>query len=124
MRRWLLRLPAPLFALGALFHVSTLFDPSLGEASPPWRHALFVVLNGTFAALFAWRPRWLVWAYLPLAAQQTWSHGAELVASPAPWHEAQSLLALVSIPLFLAVAVVREPPRPRVQEGATRMNRG
>ena len=124
MKRWLVHFPVPLFALGALFHVAALVDPGLGEASPPWRHLLFVVLNGTFAALFAWRPRWLFWAYLPLAAQQTWSHGAELVASSAPWHEVQSLLALVSIPLFLALAVLREPPRARLREGATRTDRG
>lgn len=91
--------------LGALFHVATLVDPSLGEASPPWRHALFVILNGTYAALFAWRPRWLVWAYLPLGVQQAWSHGSELAHAHAPWHETQSLLALVSIPVFLLLAV-------------------
>lgn len=107
MKRWLLRLPVPLFAAGALFHVATLVAPTLGEPSPPWRHALFVGINALYAALFAVQPRWLAFAYAPLAAQQAYSHGQELLRSAAPLHETQSLLALVSIPLFLALALPR-----------------
>ncbi len=107
--KWLVRLPVPLFAAGALFHVATLLDPSLGEPSPPWRHALFVAINALYATLFALRPRWLAWAYAPLAAQQLLSHGSELAHSAAPLHETQSLLALVSIPLFLWLARPHEP---------------
>lgn len=97
--------PALLFAMGALFHAATLLDPTLGDPSPPWRHALFLAINATFAGLFWRKPRWLMLAYAPLAAQQCYSHGEDLVRSTAPWSEVQSLFALASIPWFLWVAL-------------------
>jgi hypothetical protein len=109
--RWLLRGCALCFVLGALFHFVALEVPELGTPSPPWRHALFFGINTSYAIAFWRSPRWLVFAYLPLGLQQTWSHGSDWLQSAAPWHRTQDLLALAAVPLFAGLAFARRSAR-------------
>jgi hypothetical protein len=72
---------AALFALGALRHGIALGWPRAGDASPPWRHLLFVGINAIFSIAFARRLRWLPIPCAILTAQQLHSHGTDLVES-------------------------------------------
>lgn len=112
LRRVLLRAPAVLFVLGATFHAIALARPDFGDPSPAWRHALFLAINAAFAVGFWRRPSWLPWAYLPLALQQTWSHGVDIVRSAQPLAELQSWSALISIPWFAWAAWSAREARP------------
>jgi hypothetical protein len=95
------------FAAGALYHGAALFDPSIAEPSPPWRHALFVAINAAFAIGMLKRPRGFVFAFAALAAQQLYSHG---IYGVDVWRrEARidwaSVVVVVAMPIVLALLV-------------------
>lgn len=103
------------FFCGTVFHALALTWPALASSpTPSWRHGLFLAIDGAYAAGFAARIRWLVWAVLPLAVQQVVSHGTDLLAARAAGHtDAQSALVLAAMPAFVAVAWLcrRETPK-------------
>ena len=67
---------AVLFIGAALFHAVHVFVPEAGPASPPWRHALFVIINLVVAACLLSRPRVFVGAFAILTLQQMYGHGS------------------------------------------------
>ena len=67
---------AAFFVAGAVFHVAALVRPALGDPSPPWRHALFVLINVAVALGMHRRPHGFAVGFALLTAQQLWSHGA------------------------------------------------
>lgn len=103
---------AAAWCITASVHVTALLAPAPDDASPPWRHGLFVGINLLFAGLYVWRPWWLPWAFAPLALQQVWSHGHDLAAAHAAgrW-DVSSLVVLLSIPLFAWIAWVARRAR-------------
>ena len=62
------------FAAGA-FHAVALFAPDVAAPSPPWRHALFVIVNVAVGLGMLRRPRWFTPLFGLLCAQQLVSHG-------------------------------------------------
>jgi hypothetical protein len=62
------------FIFTFFYHLAGLIEPSWTEPSPPWRHLLFVLINGggTFL-LYLNNPRYLL-ALIPLIIQQIYSH--------------------------------------------------
>jgi hypothetical protein len=66
---------------------------------------MFVGVNGLYAVAFAIRPRWLLLAFLPLAAQQAVSHGTSFVralcAGRLDW---KSAIVLAALPVLAWVA--------------------
>lgn len=63
------------FLAGSVYHLAGLVRPDWTEPAPPWRHALFAVVNLVAAAgLVRWRRAWL-YGYAVLAAQQVYTHG-------------------------------------------------
>jgi len=65
------------FVIAALFHAGALIAPDIAEPSPPWRHALFIGINLALAAGFFRRPRFFLWVFLVVTAQQLVSHGMQ-----------------------------------------------
>jgi len=89
--------------LVAMFHVAALVVPTMGEPSPPWRHALFVAVNLAAAWAFVRRPRGLRIGFSLLWLQQCISHGAAFVAAHDAGHlDVQSLVVLVAFPCIAA----------------------
>jgi hypothetical protein len=108
------RLAAAAFAAAAAFHAMALVFPAISDPAPAWRHALFVGVNAGYAVAFTVRPRWLVVAFLPLAAQQLFSHGAAFIdARSAGRTDWQSALVLAAIPIFAWVALGAWSPAPK-----------
>jgi len=109
---WLSRGVSAAWCVTACVHASALLRPSAADASPPWRHGLFLGINLLFAGLYTWRPWWLPYAFALLAVQQVWSHGHDLAAAHAAglW-DVSSLVVLLSIPLFAWVAWVARRSR-------------
>ena len=109
MKRILDRLPlllAALFGTGALFHLLGIVAPSIGNAASPARHAVFVLVNAVFATAFFLRFRWTIVPVLGLAAQQTYSHGTDLVRAHAEGRlDVQSLVVLLFLPVVVTSAV-------------------
>lgn len=109
MSRWLDRLPvilAAFFGMGALFHLVGVIAPGIGNAPSSGRHAVFVLINGFFAAAFFLRRRWIIVPVLALVAQQAHSHGTDLVRAREEGRtDVQSLLVLLFLPVVLASAV-------------------
>jgi hypothetical protein len=92
------------FVASALLHLYSLFA---ADASPPWRHALFVAIN-LGAAWGCWRqPRWFIWAFGALLLQQLYSHGADFAEAWPERIDWRSLVVLVGMPV-VAVALWRK----------------
>ena len=47
------------------------------QSYPMWRHAVFIIINTTFAAWFLQRPSWLIWPYAILVLQIFNGHGID-----------------------------------------------
>jgi hypothetical protein len=110
------RLAAAAFAVVAFFHAAALVLPEI-DPSPAWRHALFTGINGAYAMAFATRPRWLILAFLPLAAQQAASHGSSFVrALSAGTLDWKSAIVLAALPALAWVAYGARGAGPRPQE--------
>jgi len=90
------------FAAAALYHAAALVEPSIGEPSPAWRHALFVVVNGAVGLLFVRRPRWFAAVFALLALQQLYSHGTHGWAVWRDQHRVDwaSVLVVLAVPLI------------------------
>jgi hypothetical protein len=93
---------ATLFAfLAAVYHAVALIGTCFGvAASSPQRHALFIGINLALALGVWYRPRWFVWLFALLCAQQFYSHGRRAIdwasAGRVDWI---SLLVLVALPI-------------------------
>ena len=96
------------FVVAAGFHVAALAVPSLGEPSPPWRHALFAAINVAAAVGVLRRPRGFVLAFGIFCAQQLYSHGTALAATWRTEHrvDVASVAVLGLMPLVLALLVM------------------
>jgi hypothetical protein len=110
----LFRFVALAFVCAALFHLSALLWPSIAEPVPPWRHALFVVINAALALGMRRRPRGFAFVFALFTAQQLWSHG---VSGWQVWRDEQrvdwaSLVTLLFLPGVLAL-LIREARAPR-----------
>jgi MYXO-CTERM domain-containing protein len=99
---------AAFFVVGAAFHVVALVRPAVGDPSPPWRHALFVLINLAVALGLRRRPRGFAFGFALLTAQQLWSHGltAALVWSDERRLDWASVLVVAGMPIVLALLVV------------------
>lgn len=107
--RLLDRLPlvlAALFAAGALFHLAAILAPTIGNAASPGRHAVFILINASFAAAFFSRWRFTLLPVLALAAQQLYGHGTDLLRAHAEGRtDVQSLVVLLFLPIVVGCAV-------------------
>jgi len=106
---------AAFFAAGAVFHLAALVRPAVADPSPPWRHALFVLVNVAVALGMRWRPRGFALGFALLAAQQLWSHG---VTGALAWRDERridwaSLVVVVGMPTVLALLVADARARRR-----------
>lgn len=104
---WIFRLCAAGLVAAAVYHAVGFFDPALVEPAPPWRHALFIAINLGAAAGFLVRPRFFVWLFALLAAQQLWGHGVYGLEVWRTEHRIDwaSIIVLVAMPLLLALLV-------------------
>jgi hypothetical protein len=109
---------APLFSavfvVGAVFHSIALAWPRASDASPAWRHVLFLAINVSFAVAFAVRWRGVLIPCVVLAAQQSFSHGMDFVrAARAGEWDFPSLAVLLVLPwlLLAAIGIARGPRR-------------
>jgi hypothetical protein len=98
-----------LFALGfagaAAFHAVAVVARI--DATPRWRHGLFVAIDLALAGLMIRRPRWFVWVFALLLVQQAWSHGTSLVAhARAGGVDVASVVTLVALPVVLILLIV------------------
>ena len=96
------------FGAGAVFHVVALFFPAKFPPLPAWRHLLFVGINAASAVFVTTRPRWFVFAFAVLCAQQLVSHGADAWRA---WTDmgrvdVASLAVLAIMPLALAALAI------------------
>jgi hypothetical protein len=108
---------AAFFVAGATFHVAALLHPEVADPSPPWRHALFLVINLGVALGMTWRPRGFALAVALLTAQQVWSHG---VTAAQVWRDERridgaSAVVVVGMPVVLALLIVDARARRRRQ---------
>jgi hypothetical protein len=76
-----------------LYHAAGLTIPAFARIAyppnyPPLRHIVFIVIDAASAYLFLIRPRWLIWAFLILAAQVLYSHGTHTVQT---WQESHQI---------------------------------
>lgn len=92
------------FAGAAAFHLVALV--AVVDATPRWRHGLFVVIDAALAALMIRRPRWFPWVFAVLVVQQAWSHGTSLVAHARVGSvDVASVITLVALPIVFALLV-------------------
>ena len=99
------RTVACLFAIAALFHLLRVFVPQAGDTSGALRHAAFVGINLACVAGLWLRPPFFKVAFIPLVAQQVFSHGG---AAWTAWTERGevdlvSLVIVVLMPVTLAM---------------------
>jgi hypothetical protein len=67
---------AVLFAAGSLFHAWRIFASEASDATPGWRHALFIAIDAAVAVGLVKRPSWFPYLFLLLTIQQLGSHGS------------------------------------------------
>ena len=99
---------ATLFIAAAVYHAVHIFVPETANASPPWRHALFVLINLAVAGCLVLRPRAFVGAFALLTVQQIYGHGsmawdAWQIRQQVDW---VSLGIVVLMPLLLGLLVL------------------
>lgn len=101
------RLCAAGFVLAGLYHATALFHPEWVEPAPPWRHALFVAINAAVAAGFLFRPRFFVYVFALLAAQQLWGHATYGAAVWRTQHRIDwaSVIVVLAMPILLGLLV-------------------
>ena len=63
---------APLF-----YHIAGAVKPF--DATPVWRHTLFIGINVICIYGLAKRPKWFVWFFGALTVQQLYSHGSHFI---------------------------------------------
>jgi hypothetical protein len=103
---WLFRALAFGFFCAAIFHAAAFVQRSLEPRQSGLQHALFVPLNLLFAVGTLRRPRWFIWAFAALCAQQLYEHGlAGWTAWRDGWLDWRSLLVVLALPLALALLV-------------------
>lgn len=105
------------FAGAAVFHAAAIVHPGIAEPSPPWRHGLFVLINGLVAVGFFLRPVAFAWLLSVLTVQQLYSHGTYgwQVLTTEGRLDWASVLVLVAMPSLTAL-VWWEVGKKRVRE--------
>lgn len=73
-RQLLFKIASGLSLIVGLFHLTGVFYP-VNEA-PVWRHIIFVFVNFISVYGFLKRPKWFIYAFIPLLFQQFYSHGS------------------------------------------------
>jgi len=113
------RIVAVGFAIGAVVHateaVASVFGHSIRDYAL-WRHGLFIVIDGGLAALAITGPR-LLWApLLLLLAQQSTTHGRDVVRT---WRANHSVawLSVVTMTFVIASAMLATAYRGRARAG-------
>ncbi|HEU4537250.1 MAG TPA: hypothetical protein VFS00_24185 [Polyangiaceae bacterium] len=114
-RRVTFGLLAATFGAAAAFHLAAALRPAIDPTASPPRHAAFVAVNLACALGFVVRPKWFVFAFGALVAQQLVSHGGQA------WREWQGagrvdvaslgVLAIMPLALWLLVADARPAAR-------------
>lgn len=60
-----------------LYHTIGAVQPF--DATPPWRHTLFIAICTICIYGILKRPRWFVWFFTVLTVQQLYSHGSHFI---------------------------------------------
>ena len=108
------------FGATALFHIASILDASLAPGAPPWRHALFALVNSLVGVGLVRRPCGFTRAFALLTAQQVVSHGRDLYEAWT-WQariDVPSVIVLVAMPLVLVLLVRDRRARPFAPETA------
>lgn len=100
------RLAAAAFAFAAAYHTTAIVVPAFARIAYPTtypllRHVVFVVIDGSFAWLFLWRPIWLIWPYSVLTIQVINGHGG---AAWSMWHH-ERRVDWISLALVIGVVL-------------------
>ena len=103
-----------IFGAAALFHLLAIFDTSLDDSSPTWRHALFVGMNVACCAGFSIRPPPFVYLFGLLVVQQLGSHGLQAwriwqIEQRFDW---TSFGVLLVMPVALALLIAERRAKP------------
>lgn len=109
-------LAAGAFLAAAGLHLVEALRAAPDDPSPPWRHALFVVVNLGVASGLLWRWRGFLILFALLSAQQLWSHGAQALA--AGTFSARDLGVLLALPAVWALLLAGRRARPGCAVGA------
>jgi len=96
---------AVLGAIAALYHLTRVFYTM--DASPRWRHIVFVIINLFCVYGVLKRPAWFTWLLGVLLVQQYYSHGLFLLKM---WNEQQkidwiSVADLILLPIVLVCLI-------------------
>jgi hypothetical protein len=86
--------------IAAIYHAIGMFYPI--NASPPWRHAIFVGVCLFCAYGFENRPRYFIYVFGALVVQQFFSHGSYLIGQ---WNDAHKI-HWISVALLVVLPVI------------------
>jgi hypothetical protein len=82
--------------------VAAVLSPGIAEPSPPWRHALFAVINAGCALGFQKPFPGFTWAFAALVVQQIYSHGTQVIGNGRlDWASAAVFVGLPAAGLLL-----------------------
>jgi len=98
---------AALLTLGvAVYHVVAIFYPL--DTSPPWRHAIFIIVSLFCSYGLIKRPKYFVYFFGVLSVQQFYSHGTDFLNKWSDHHKVDwiSLGVLIFIPIILYNLIV------------------
>lgn len=99
-RRWLFRIAAFLSIGVSIYHSAGIFYPV--DSSPPWRHAVFVVVSLFCCYGLVKRPGYFIYFFFVLLAQQFYSHGSYLIRQ---WYDLHKI-HWISVVLLLILPVI------------------
>ncbi len=90
----------------AMYHLVGIFFPI--NESPPWRHAVFVIVCIFCAYGFIKRPTYFIYLFAVLFLQQFFSHGQSLVFQWSEYHKIDwvSFMLLIFMPFPLICLVI------------------
>lgn len=100
-RQLLFKFVSVLSLVIAIYHLVGIFYQL--DQSPPWRHAVFVIICLFCYYSFVKRPKYFVYFFLALTAQQFYSHGGYFISQWFHYNKVDwiSLLLLVLFPIIL-----------------------
>jgi hypothetical protein len=102
------RVLAAVLALVTVFHATAVAAPGLGIPGSRLRHAIWVPMAAIGTWLVLRRPRWLVFPFAAVSVFGVYNHLGRLTDRwPAlDWIAAMDILAIVGLPLALAMLVI------------------
>ena len=92
--------------LATMYHIKGIFYPT--EATPTWRHALFVFINIICIYGVLKRPGWFTWFIGLLTLQQWYSHGSYAVKLWQQEHQIHwiSIADVILLPVLFILLIV------------------